>query len=83
MRKELEAPELRFIVGELSDRTRWGKERLDALDAQIERVSDKDPLVQFVDTDAIPAPENCAAIGTDATLILGATVAGAYLQSLK
>ncbi len=78
LRKDLDAPTLRFWVAELSDRMRWGEERLNELDAQIERVAAADPRVWFVSTDDVPTPQNCVSFGTAGMVELGRVLGRAY-----
>ena len=80
MRKDLNAPKMRWIVPELSDNMIWGAKRLDELDAQIAKVAAADPLFWFVSTDSIKTPKNCVTFGTKGTIALGNLLAKHYLS---
>ena len=58
---------------------RWGAERLDELDAQIQKVAAADPRLWFVSTDSIATPKGCVTFGTDGTIALGKLLAEHYL----
>ncbi|MCP3916402.1 MAG: sialate O-acetylesterase [bacterium] len=80
LRSDLSAPGLEWWVAELSDNLMWGAAKLDALDAQIQSVANADPLLWFVDTDAVPVAAQSPTFGTAGVLHLGELMADAYLN---
>lgn len=83
VRADLESPKLAWIVPELPDNMRWGKERLDELDAQISQVASRDPRVWFVPTDSIDTPRGSVTFGTKGTIALGTLLARHYLEEVR
>ena len=82
MRRDLNAPDLRWVIPELPDQMRWGNERLAEFDAQIAKVAASDPRVWFLPTNAIQIEDGSVTFGTRGNIALGRLLARHYL-SLK
>ncbi|MHC4801368.1 MAG: sialate O-acetylesterase [Planctomycetota bacterium] len=80
MRVDLGAPNLKWLVAELSDDLLWETSKLNELDAQINTVANADPLLWFVTTDTIPIPPESPTFATEGTLELGRRLAEFYLS---
>jgi hypothetical protein len=79
MRADLGAPNLKWLVAELSDDLLWETDKLNELDAQIKTVAGADPRLWFVTTDAVPIAPQSPTFATEGTLHLGRRLAEAYL----
>jgi len=80
MRADLGAPNLKWLVAELSDDLLWETSKLNELDAQIMTVAGADPRLWFVTTDTVPIPPQSPTFATEGTLHLGRRLAELYLS---
>ena len=80
MRADLGAPNLKWLVAELSDDLLWETSKLNELDAQIMTVAGADPRLWFVTTDTVPIPPQSPTFATEGTLHLGRRLAEFYLS---
>ncbi len=83
LRKDLASPKMAWIVAELADNMRWGSDRLDELDAQIQAAAAADPHMWFVPTDSIQTPVGCVTFEAAGTIALGELLARQYLSIVK
>lgn len=76
LREDLSAPELfRFIVDH-SMKSPWGEKRIAAMNAQLTVIARDDAHVSYVETGGLP--DKHMGLGTEGTLLLGESFAGAY-----
>lgn len=82
LRRDLDAPDLRWFAGELRGDLLWGAENLAGLNAQIRELADSDPRLWLVPADGLSPAEPAATLGTLGTLEMGRAFAEAYLGSI-
>ena len=83
LRKDLDTPGLPWFIAELADQMRWGKQRLDEMDAQLLKVAAADPRVWFVRTAEVPTAKDCVTFGSEGVVALGKLLAERFLAATR
>jgi hypothetical protein len=83
LRERLKTPDLQVFLSEPADRMRWGKEKLDAMDAQLTTAAASILRVSVVPSSSVETDESCVTFGTVGTVALGRLLAKHYLDGLR